>query len=415
MKYLSLLGCLFVFAGGMFSGCQKYAESSTSGHGIEKIASPARPASGEPNLFTAKDGRIFLSWIERVEGNGHALRLSIREKDGWSDPKTIAEGKDWFVNWADFPSIAVLNDGSLAAHWLAKSGKGKYAYDVNISFSKDGGDTWSEPIVPHRDGTPTEHGFVSLLPWEGNRLFAAWLDGRKFSTSDGHGGENAMKNEMTIRSAAIDQDGNLHDETELDSRICDCCQTSAVLTSDGAIVAYRDRSEKEIRDISIVRFENGKWTGPQTVHNDGWEIAGCPVNGPSLAAQGNKVAIAWFTLANGVARVNLSFSEDGGKTFGKPMQVDDGSPIGRVDVLMLDDGAALVSWMERGKESGDIRIRRITSNGETDESMTVATSSSKRSSGFPHMARNSEEIIFAWTQAGEPPQVRTARMKLGEF
>ncbi|MEE9169182.1 MAG: sialidase family protein, partial [bacterium] len=343
------------------------------------------------------------------------LRFSMREKDGWSEPKTIAQGDNWFVNWADFPSMAVLNDGGLAAHWLAKSGKGKFAYDVNISFSKDGGDTWSDPIIPHLDGTPTEHGFVSLLPWGEDRLFAAWLDGRKFATGDGHGGEGAMKNEMTIRFAAIDQDGNLHEETELDPRICDCCQTSAVLTTDGAIVAYRDRSEKEIRDISIVRFENGKWTEPRTVHNDGWEIAGCPVNGPSLATNGNKVAVAWFTAANGTARVNLSVSDDGGKTFGEPVQVDDGSPIGRVDAIMLEDGTSLVSWMERNEESGDIKIRRVHSDGKLEDSMTVAASSSGRASGFPRMQRNSEEIIFAWTEVGEPSRVQTARMELRDF
>jgi hypothetical protein len=37
--------------------------------------------------------------------------------------------------------MVALPDGSLAAHWLVKSGSGTYAYDVNISRSFDGGKT----------------------------------------------------------------------------------------------------------------------------------------------------------------------------------------------------------------------------------------------------------------------------------
>jgi hypothetical protein len=66
----------------------------------------------------------------------------------------------------------------LAAHWLVKRGSATYAYDVNITQSKDGGKSWSKPIVPHRDNTQTEHGFVSLIPLNDGRLGANWLDGR---------------------------------------------------------------------------------------------------------------------------------------------------------------------------------------------------------------------------------------------
>ncbi|MER8349348.1 sialidase family protein, partial [Acinetobacter baumannii] len=78
----------------------------------------------------------------------------------WSAPRTIAEGGDWFVNWADTPHIAATADGALWAHWLQKSAAATYAYDVVLARSADGGASWSAPLRVNDDGTPTEHGFV---------------------------------------------------------------------------------------------------------------------------------------------------------------------------------------------------------------------------------------------------------------
>ena len=128
---------------------------------VRELPTPAAAGSLGPNLFVAVDGRVFLSWIERRAEGRTALRFSVREGDGWSAPRDIAEGAHWFVNWADFPSMTALPDGLLAAHWLVKDPSSPQAYGVRIALSADGGTLWSEPLVPHRDGTATEHGFVS--------------------------------------------------------------------------------------------------------------------------------------------------------------------------------------------------------------------------------------------------------------
>ena len=90
---------------------------------VTQLDAPAAPGSGEPNLAVAPDGRVLLSWIEPAGENQHSLRFAARSKGGaWSKPETIKSGSGWFVNWADFPSLAALPDGTLFAHWLAKSG-----------------------------------------------------------------------------------------------------------------------------------------------------------------------------------------------------------------------------------------------------------------------------------------------------
>ncbi|MFP5265185.1 MAG: sialidase family protein [Blastocatellia bacterium] len=348
-----------------------------------------------------------MTWIEKSGDKTHALRFAVYSKRGWSEAKTVVEGERLLVNWADFPSLVAMPDGTLASHWLVKSGPEGHAYDVHIARSTDGGKSWSKAVVPHRDGTKTDHGFVSMLPWSAGRVAAVWLDGRNFKQGSHESPESSI-NEMTLRSAMIDPKGLVTEEDLLDSRVCDCCQTSAALTSEGAIVVYRDRSEKEIRDISVVRFTKGRWTEPKMLSADGWEIHGCPVNGPSVSADGKRVAVAWFTAAGDTPRVKVVFSNDAGATFGQPIQADEATTVGRVDVLMMADGTAFVSWLERTARGGEVKVRQISPNGSRGKAIAVAESSAARVSGFPQMARAGNEVIFAWTDPSNPSRVRTA-------
>jgi hypothetical protein len=374
---------------------------------VRELPSPAGPGSGQPNLTVSPDGRVYLSWIERLGEGRYSLRLATKERDGWSAPRVIAEGPNWFVNWADFPSMIALPDGSLAAHWLVKNGPGTFDYEVMIARSFDGGKTWEKPFVPHRDGKQTEHGFVSLFATKDGALGAVWLDGREMKP--GSGGHDHGDGEMTLRYAKVKRDGTLTDEAALDARVCECCQTSAALTDEGPIVVYRDRSPEEIRDISILRWRKGKWSEPRPIFRDNWQINGCPVNGPSIAATGRRVAVAWYTAVDNQPRVKLAFSADGGETFTAPMTVDGGNPAGRVDVQLLPDGSAIVSWLEKlSSGGGEVRVRRVKADGKLGDAVAVSAPGAARSNGFPQMVRVGNELIFAWTG----PRVLTAVLPL---
>ncbi len=294
-----------------------------------ELPSPAATGGVTPYLSMGSDGTVLMSWQE-PQASGHALRTARLNGSDWSEPRTIATGDDFFVNWADFPSVIEMPDGSLAAHWLQREGPDTYAYGVRIARSRDGGKSWSSPLTPHLDGTLTEHGFVSLFPTPDGSLAAVWLDGRDFARAAAErealpSGRDAGPPEadMSLRYAEIDEAGEIHAQTLLDARTCDCCQTSAALTSAGPIVVYRDRSEGEIRDISLVRRLDGRWTAPAVLHEDDWHIPACPVNGPAVSAMGDRLAIAWYTAADDVPRVFVAFSEDAGASFGKALRVDD--------------------------------------------------------------------------------------------
>lgn len=347
-----------------------------------------------------------MSWVERT-GEVATLKFSERKGDTWTPPRQVASGRDWFVNWADVPSVLRLADGSLYGHWLQKSGPDTYAYDVRLARSTDNGQSWTTSFTPHRDGTKTEHGFASLFQMPGAGLGLVWLDGRAMKAGPGHGEHGG--GEMSVRGAVYDPAGKQVSESLVDARVCECCPTAAAVTADGPIVAYRDRSATEIRDIYVSRLVAGKWSEPVPVHRDNWQIAACPVNGPALSATGKNVALAWFTAKGDEGHSYVAFSGDSGQSFGQPIRLDDASALGRVDVALLDDGSAAATWIEFADGKSQFRMRRVTPKGDRSPAVTVSGLAAGRASGYPRMAQAGGELIFAWTESGTPAKVMTAR------
>jgi hypothetical protein len=370
---------------------------------VRELDSPAAAESLAPSLAVASDGRAFLSWLEPRE-RGHALRFAARAADGsWSEPRTIAEGERFFANWADVPRLAASGDGPmLVAHWLEKRAGGTtYDYDVLVARSHDAGRSWDAPQRLYADATPGEHGFVSAVPLEGGRVGTLFLDGREAGRAGGA---------MTLRFAAVPREGPPEPDQRIDERVCDCCQTALARTARGLVAAFRDRSPDEVRDISVARFQDGRWSPPATPHADGWKINGCPVNGPALAARGDRVALAWFTLGGGAARVKLALSSDGGGSFAAPAVVDDGRPIGRVDVAFATgaEAPAVVSWIERTDAGAALRLRRVAGAGEKEASFELGRVNADRSSGFPRILAVPDGLLVVWRDAGAPARLRTA-------
>jgi len=371
------------------------ASKENSSNDLTAVEIPALANASLPYLITGDDDNLYFSWVEKKDSGWVELKYAKMEGDSWSEPELIATGNDWFVNWADYPMVAVDAAGNMMAHFLAKSSVGTYSYDVNIVMKKADEVAWSEPTIPHKDGTPTEHGFATMLPQGNGNFQISWLDGRNTGGGDheSHGGGGAM----TIRTALMDMDGSLTEEAELDNRVCDCCQTTGVNTSNGPVVMYRDRSEMEIRDMSIVRSVNQTWTAPTPVYEDNWNIDGCPVNGPRADALGNDLAIAWYAAANNQPEVKVIFSSDGGATFGQPIMIDQASPLGRVDIAMINANRALVSWLTSENGKTVIKARFVEKGGAMEVPITIAETSESRGSGFPQIEKFGSDVYVAWT------------------
>jgi len=347
--------------------------------------------NAQPNLVSS-NGTLSLSWISSKNENKASLHFSQFKKGKWITPQKIANGSDWFVNWADFPAHAINEDLIITSH-LKKSASGTYTYDVILNLQKLSGEKIKENFLLNTDGVKAEHGFVSIIPNNNKGFFITWLDGRNTVEKklDGH------HKPMTIRFAEITNTGEVINESELDAAACDCCQTSIAMTNNGPIVVYRDRSENEVRDIYTIRNINGVWEEPSPLHNDGWIINGCPVNGPKVAVNSKNLAIAWFTVVNDNPLVNVSFSKNNGDSFGTPFKLNDHDAIGRVDVAFLNDKEVIVSYMEVDEIGTYLRIKKVSADGKISKPITISKIDGGRNTGVPQLEIINNEIFIVWT------------------
>jgi hypothetical protein len=377
---------------------------------------PAGPGALAPHLAAGADGSILLSWLEPDGAGGHRLRLARFAGGAWGEAATVAAGDDVAANWANTPSIVEDGTGGLWAQWLTRvEGGGHHDAAVHHARSTDGGATWRPLGLLHDDDSAAEHGFATLLPAAGGGGEAIWLDGR----ARPGGGDTALLVRRLGAAAAGEADGASGEprgggrspEATIDPRVCDCCSTAAARTADGLLVAYRDRSAEEVRDVALARRgADGAWSEPVPLHRDGWAIPGCPVNGPVIDAHGRGVAAAWFTAAGGGPRVLAARSADAGATWSEPTVVDAEAPLGRVGLALLPDGSAVVSWLAA---DGAVRLRRLAADGSLGAPTLLAVSAASRAAGVPRLVAAGDRLAAAWVEPG--PEETPATLRFAAF
>lgn len=367
---------------------------------IEEVELPSSIGSMSPQL-TSDGSRLSISWLEPytkvkpiLKGTSSQLMWSTLEGQTWSTPDIVVTSSHMFTNFADIPSVVSDQNGTLYAHWLEKSNPKVFGYDVKLAFSTGNPRSWNQlgtiwnASEPNRQGYD---GFVSIVPdHQGIRAF--WIDGRLYNKKEGK--------PMRLMTANITD--KVNQETVLDGNICSCCNTTAVNTSEGPVVFYRGRTDNEIRDIMRVRRDDRGWSLPSPISIDNWHIAGCPVNGPKADAIQNQVVVVWFTGASGIGEVQIAFSTDAGKTFTKGITMDNISPngpVGRADVVLLENGDAIVSWLGRSTNNKNnvIFLRRVAIDGTHGSYMKIAEVEGSRRVGFPQMERVGNTLYLAWT------------------
>jgi len=393
----------------LFTGCAQDAKPVAFEPTLKPLQALGVAGSMAPFLARGADGSIVISWLE-PRGDDHLLQYAVLAENGWGEPRTVAKGDGWFINWADFPAVVPISEKLWAAYWMVQQAGGGYAYDVNVALSHDNGESWSKPVLGHSDNSEAEHGFVSFYPLDDGVGFV-YLDGRKQVNEYT---EDPNETGMTLRAATVTSEGVLADEQLVDNLICDCCQTDVAMTAEGPIAVYRNRTEKEIRDIYVTRRVDGQWTEGKPVSDDNWEIYGCPVNGPEVFANGSDVAIAWFSGANETPKVQLVRSSDSGKTLSEPVIVSNSKSLGHVGMTLDSANNAWVTWhASAGEGLVEIKLRRVSASNELGPVHTLVEKGEVTSFSVPQIAIHGNDLIVAWTEGGYgETHVVTAKIEL---
>ncbi len=366
-----------------------------------EIASPAATGASGAALFSGADGTVWLTWIEQGDGPP-TLRFSTFDAAAktWRAPRTIAAGASVHVSAMDFPQLAADAHGQATIVWT--DGRG----GALLSRTTDRGATWSAPAPVTRESEAVEK--LSLTVLADDRVLVAWLDARAKKS----GGK------MTALYARVLDDSA--PDALVDPSVCDCCQTTLTPFLDGgALLAYRARTDDEVRDIRTARYRGKSWDEPRPLGRDDWRINACPMNGPRLASDGGRVAAAWFTAADNDPRVLASFSPDAGTRFLMPLRLDRGRAAGRVETLLLRDGAMLVTWLEA---DGSYWLRRLTPEFSADEPLALAPAGAVPVKNFPRAAlvRNyaggdgTAQFVTAYVGSGKDAPLKTLLITVPE-
>ncbi len=361
-----------------------------------------------PSLSASAQDTLHLCWFAPgTELGTTQLQHSVWRDKAWQPSTSLASGRDWLVNWADFAKYQEDAQGHAVASWQTFSAD-KRGYGVTRKLRAKVDGPWSAATSLHLDRAGVEHGFVAFAALGAGRFFATWLQ----STATGP--------PTNLRYTILNVDGVPSEEFVLDDLVCDCCSTAAIaLPSGEVVVAYRNRSTEEVRDLRVVRgnpADPNSWTAPTAVDKEGWKTQSCPVNGPALANDGNFISLVFYTEgATGMPQVKYLSSKDGGKSFGLPLPIAGGKTcLGRVAVAQLPAGGpAIVAWLEQSESGAHWVACAIPRSGQPSAVVPIAAVTGARADGFLQLAASANTVFAAWTSSNPAPTaVKLARIEL---
>jgi hypothetical protein len=384
-----------------FAGCTP-EPPATVAFSARAVTFPGGAGSAQARLALHPDGSPLLSWLEPTE-EGVALKYATYTGGAFTSSGEVTRGSDLFVNWADLPSVQPITADVWAAHWLRFAPDSAGAYHIATAVSADAGRTWSEPVQLNDDDALAEHGFVDLFAMNG-AIGAFWLDGRELAEWSFDEPDKLLG--TSLRLGTLDYAGNVVAREIVDELVCDCCMPDRAMTPAGPVVAYRDRTPEEIRDIVVRRQIGGAWQEAVQAGADSWHIEGCPVNGPAIAAAGEQVAVAWFTAAGGTPRVRFARSADGAASFAPALDLDGAGSFGQVGLVLAADGTAQVTWWRAAAGGGtDLVLRTVSAAGVAGEPRVLAHSSAVQPVDVPQVVAVGDDLLVAWTSLDDDAAV----------
>ena len=329
-------------------------------------------SEGSRNANVSRNHSL-LSWNE----DGKTL-VSHWQNDRWSQVKDL--GLSFQTNWLDQAQFLVFE----GAYYGAGRSPEKGSRRIVVYKSLDG-ETWTDNELDIPVSDTGELGFIKLFAIGGN-LHISWIEGY----------------ENHSRLVAANLSSKNINKVVLDSKVCDCCPYSVTnINQDSVALAYRDRSDEELRNIRVIKFDSSLKPSEIVLKQNDWHTESCPMNGPSLIRSHEGLSLAWYSILQSKGRVFYAHSSDLNtfQTF-NPMDGLQGSS-GRVSLTNISEEKVLLSWVgpdENGK--GRIWARPITIRGEGGPTFELAGMNLSLKSGYPTLSSNDDKTYITWTSLG---------------
>jgi hypothetical protein len=371
-------------------GCQTIPPTERSP--IREITFPAKGISKQHGLTRTADNQLLASWVE-AEGTNNTVRFAPYDNGTWQPTRSVAKVN---TKLAASPIVFGMSDGSLSAAWMqsVKNDKDRYAADIYWVRSTDAGQTWSVPIKPYSEKAHIYDAQMSFARMPDNKLAFVWTDSRAVNHDEKEGSPNSSSR-YQIMAAVLGKDGHIGNELTLDNDVCSCCRVYTAADGDTLMTVYRDHLKGEIRDISVVSWQEGSVDQQFSVHNDHWVINGCPSNGPSVDLSKGYGVIAWFNVGDGKGKFWLGFTAEGAI---KSSVIVDDHAIGFGKAKLLVDGSAVVAWRSNVGSEEELVLAQVTPKGDIKNRKVIYRGSFPRwPSNYISLETIGEQAYIAWT------------------
>ncbi len=381
---------------------------------VAQLDSPVPPTAVKQFMATA-DGRLVLGWLEPLAGDTLAIRVATRSGTTWSAPHTVVQAP----RLVD-ASLIALGGRRLGVTWLITSRPGTEqdpieGHDVYLTRSLDGGESWETPVRANRETRPGMKESPTLGAFTDGSLAVAWSDMRtiQFTPPGTPDGEWGMKGMTSFIGTTMGTDGVLGPEVVLDDDFCDCCIPAFAASGDELLLTYREHRPDNVREIAVMRWSRSAHTPSTEISTDRWVLDGCPSKGPAIARMegtaAGPVGLAWFTQAEGRARVKIAFSKDDGRAFGPPITLDSTGSTRVLGVTMLGPESALVSWVGISGTTEILKFARVEADGRIEEATTLTAPDSTGFGALTSMS-SGDSTFVAWSEAeGKHPRLMLVR------
>jgi hypothetical protein len=367
------------------------SNASPSAAGFGKMAAIVWTAS------TAAQSDIYIS-VSEDGGNTFGAPARVNDLDG--DARASGE---------QAARVAIGLGYVIHVAWPARIAG---ASVIRYARSTDAGRSFSKAVTVAGDKRSGARGWHALTLGHDGAVHVAWLDGRNAAPSGAKAGRarhtHGYAKPSGTMAAAPRQDvfhaawkEGAPSERPVASHVCFCCKTALATSGDRVFAAWRHIYPGSIRDIAVARStDNGvTFEKPVRVSDDGWRIAGCPDDGPSMVADGHGgIHLAWPTLVQGdTPRKAIFYSSlaEGG-TFTPRLRLDSGESNPAHPQIASDEHTnTAVVWDERAAGRRRIVLRRV-----SDGVAAAPENFEDEGANYPAVAAAAGHWVVVWSAEG---------------
>lgn len=348
-----------------------YGAAGHSHHGHPAPPPPsARPRTdlGASATFD-RHGRL---WAVHAADGHVMLRVSPDAGRHWQPPIVVnSEPEVVAADGDNRPKLAVGPDNRLYVSWT-QPGAQPYTGNVRLAAFEIAPPTNQPVMLPaaklrvaphtvHADRQEITHRFDALAVTSQGDVVVAWIDKRDQVAAKAAGED--------YRGAAVyfavSRDGGQHfdGDRRLAEHSCECCRIALRPQANGQLaVMWRHVFPPNVRDHALARIAaDGTVSAITRATDDGWRIDACPHHGPSLAEDGRgRLHAVWFT--QGMRGSGVFYGRLGEQGMEAVQRVGDAAAA-HAD-LAADGERLAIAWKAFDGTRTRLRARRSDDGGE---------------------------------------------------